>query len=150
MDNSMTTLEVKGNTLIVDSDWTAEVLKKLLSVDGITLDSKAFVGRFGHVCYKDVWFWLYICGEDQTVAFDYIYEATLALRPSHKNKVAAKRFAQELNLKSPLKWDVSKNAFTHELRFSLHHEFSDKNVHDMITNQRLLRVSGAVLIITTI
>lgn len=110
MDNSMTALEVKGNTLIVDSDWTAEVLKKLLSVDGITLDGKVFVGRFGHVCYKDVWFWLRICGDDQTVEFDYIYESSPPLKPSLKNKAAAKRFAQELNLKSPLKWYVSKNA----------------------------------------
>lgn len=133
MNNSMTTLEVKGNTLIVDSDWAAEVLKKLLLVDGITLDGKTFVGRFGQVCYKDIWFWLRICGDGRTVEFDYIYEASPPLNPSIKNKVAAKRFVQEINQRSPLKWTVSKNAFTHELRFSLHHEFSDKNVHDMIT-----------------
>lgn len=133
MDNSMTTMTVKGNTLMVHAEWTAEVLKELLSVEGISLDGKTFVGRFGYICYRGIWFWLRICGDDQTVEFDYIYESSPLLKPSLKNKLAAKRFAQELNLKSPLKWYVSKNAFTHELRFSLHHVFSDKNVHDIIT-----------------
>lgn len=132
MNNSITTITVKGNTLVIHSEWTAEVLKELLSVEGISLDGKTFVGRFGYVCYKDIWFWLRICGDDQTVEFDYIYESSPPLKPSIKNKVAAKRFAQELNLHSPLKWDVSKNAFTHELRFSVHHKFSDKSVSDII------------------
>lgn len=133
MDSNMIKLDANGNTLIVHSEWAAEVLKKLLSVDGINLDGKAFVGRFGHVCYKDVWFWLRICGDDQTVEFDYIYESSPPLKPSIKNKVAAKRFAQELNVHSPLKWDVSNNAFTHELRFSVRHKFSNKSVSDIIT-----------------
>ena len=132
MNNSITTITVKGNTLVIHSEWTAEVLKELLSVEGISLDGKTFVGRFGYVCYKDIWFWLRICGDDQTVEFDYIYESSPPLKPSIKKKVAAKRFAQELNLHSPLKWDVSKNAFTHELRFSVYHKFSDKSVSDII------------------
>lgn len=133
MNNSITTITVKGNTLVIHSEWTAEVLKELLSVEGISLDGKTFVGRFGYVCYKDIWFWLRICGDDQTVEFDYIYESSPPLKPSIKNKVAAKRFAQELNVHSPLKWGVSKNAFTHELRLSVHHKFSDKPVSDIIT-----------------
>lgn len=132
MNNSITTITVKGNTLVIHSEWTAEVLKELLSVEGISLDGKTFVGRFGYVCYKDIWFWLRICGDDQTVEFDYIYESSPPLKPSIKNKVAANRFAQELNVHSPLKWGVSKNAFTHELRLSVRHKFSDKPVSDII------------------
>lgn len=133
MDKKLTTRIIKGSTIFVDSEWAGNILKELLSVEGISLDGKTFVGRFGYVCYKDIWFWLRICGDDQIVEFDYIYESSPPLKPSIKNTVTAKRFAQELNLRSPLKWDVSKNAFTHELRLSVRHKLSDKSVSDIIT-----------------
>lgn len=133
MDKKFTTMKIKGSTIFVDSEWTGKILKELLSVENVSLDGKIFLGHFGQVFYKDIWFWFSVWEEDRTVEFDYIYEATPALRPSLKNKVAAKRFAQELNLRSPLKWDVSKNAFTHELRVSVRHKFSNKPVSDIIT-----------------
>lgn len=132
MGKKLTTMQIKGSTIITDSEWAGNILKELLSVKNVSLDGKTFLGHFGQVLYKDIWFWLSMWDSDRTVEFDYFYEASPALRASFKNLMAGKRLVQELNVNSPLKWNVSKNNFTHELRFGVHHKFSNKSVPDML------------------
>lgn len=132
MGKNLTTMKIKGSTIITDSEWAGNILKELLSMEDVSLDGKTFLGHFGQVLYKDIWFWLSMWDSDRTVEFDYFYEASPVLRASFKNLMAGKRLAQELNINSPLKWNVSKNNFTHELRFGVHHKFSNKSVPDMI------------------
>lgn len=132
MGKNLTTMKIKGSTIITDSEWAGNILKELLSMEDVSLDGKTFLGHFGQVLYKDIWFWLSMWDSDRTVEFDYFYEASPVLRASFKNLMAGKRLAQELNINSPLKWNVSKNNFTHELRFGVHHKFSNKSVPDII------------------
>lgn len=132
MSKKMIATKIKGSTIITDSEWAGKVLKELLSMENVSLDGKTFLGHFGQVFYKDIWFWISMWDADRTVEFDYFYEASPALRASFKNLLAGKRLTQELNVNSPLKWNVSKNNFTHELRFGVHHKFSNKSVPDII------------------